>query len=412
MQHIKKILVVFCVLRFAFCMQSQVNLVKNPSFEQLKGCPNNYFQADTAMYWGWLNNQCTSSGGGNADIFTSCCTNQSACGMPSNVLGYQKARTGNTYIGICAICSLTYPIGGNSRNYLKGALNSTLISGNNYCLTFYYSTANLDKVVVNQFGIYIDNGAISSYTCNESIPVTPQVQNNPSFFMTDTLNWVKIQGIYVATGNENTITIGNFADSISTQTQSFNSSGGDDPFYFIDDISIVPIDLAAYAGHDTSITQNDSAYIGRASEVGLDDDCVWYILGNTTAIDTIAGMWVKPSATTSYLVEQNICGTVSYDTVVVNVSPLGINKLSVNDKQLIVYPNPSSGELFISGSDLTEKKWNIEITDVTGRIVLQNKYAVTNGLVKLNTQLIDGVYFVRVITSSGFIKQQKVIITN
>jgi len=89
-----------------------------------------------------------------------------------------------------------------------------------------------------------------------------------------------------------------------------------------------------------------------------------------------------------------------------------VNQLPINSNQLMVYPNPSSGELFISGSDLTDKEWSVEITDVTGRIVLQDKYTVTNGLVKLNTQLIDGVYFVRVITSSGFVKQQKVIITN
>ena len=80
-------------------------------------------------------------------------------------------------------------------------------------------------------------------------------------------------------------------------------------------------------------------------------------------------------------------------------------------KTILVYPNPSSGDIFISGSDLTEKQWNVEITDVTGRVVLQNTYQVNQGLIKLNTQLTNGIYLVKVITANGQVQQQKVIIS-
>jgi hypothetical protein len=88
----------------------------------------------------------------------------------------------------------------------------------------------------------------------------------------------------------------------------------------------------------------------------------------------------------------------------------GISTVAVT-KTILVYPNPSSGDIYISGSDLTDKQWNVEITDVTGRLVLQNTYQVNQGLIKLNTQLNNGVYLVKVITANGQVQQQKVIIS-
>ena len=104
------------------------------------------------------------------------------------------------------------------------------------------------------------------------------------------------------------------------------------------------------------------------------------------------------------------CGSITTGITTRVVNTAGINNLtSGNSNQLSVYPNPSAGELYLS-SDVPDKDWTVEISDVTGRIVLHNNYTVTNGLLKLNTTFIDGVYFVKVITPSGFVKQQKVII--
>ena len=410
MKHKLKIFIIGLLLITA-CLKAQNNLVLNPSFEGLRNCPNDGDEADSALNWNWISSLIPTNGACKGELFTPCCSNPTYCSSPYNGVGFQKARTGNSYIGLQTTYFCPIPIN-NYRDYLKGQLSSALQTGKNYCLTFYYNASDRLTYATNRFGAYLDDGAISSYNCCKDIPVTPQVQNNPAIFMSDTMNWVKIQGSFTAIGNENTITLGNFVDSATIQFQLFNSNGTINPYYLIDDVSLLPMDLPAYAGHDTSIAQNDSAYIGRTSEVGLDDDCIWYVLGNATAIDTIAGKWVKPSTTTSYAVEQNICGTVTYDTVIVNVSPLGINKLSANDKQINVYPNPSSGELYISSNDLSNKDLKVEITDIAGRIVLQNSYAVNNGLVKINTQLTNGVYFIRVVNSTGEIQIQKIIFNN
>ena len=411
---VKILFFVFCFLFFDY-IKSQNNLVLNPSFEQLISCPTGWFQADSAKYWGWLYNECDTSfsaqGECRGELYSSCCSNTFYCGVPYNSVGYQWPRTGNSYIELLLIESIPSSSSHNSRDYLKGQLSQTLQAGKQYCLTFYYNVSNSVEYAVNRLGAYVDNGSIGAYNCCKDIPINPQTQNNPAVFMTDTANWIKIQNSFTAIGNENTITLGNFVDSTIIQCQLFNSNGSIGEYYNIDDVSLIAMDLVPYAGHDTTIALNDSAYIGRPNEVGLNDDCIWYVLGNTTPLDTIAGMWVKPTTTTSYVVEQNICGVVSYDTVKVSLITTGIKQFTANNNSLKVYPNPSTGDVFISSSDLNNTAWKLVVTDITGRTVIENNYPANNSLIKLNTQLNNGVYFVKIILPNGSMKQQKVIIT-
>ncbi|MGZ3902660.1 MAG: T9SS type A sorting domain-containing protein [Bacteroidia bacterium] len=307
--------------------------------------------------------------------------------------------------------SIPPSINNNDRTYLKGYLTNPLQLNKNYCLSFYYNASNRIMYSTNRFGAFIDDGSISSYDCWKSIPIIPQVQNNPSFFMSDTLNWVKIQGSFTAIGNENTITLGNFVDSSTVQFQLFNSSGTRGPYYNIDDVSLIPIDLPPWAGRDTTIKLGDSTYIGRPSEVGLDDDCTWYLQGNSTPIDTVAGLWVKPSllGIYSFVVEQNICGTITYDTVNITIIPNGIEYFNTVGK-IFVYPNPGSDQFFISGFEANQSEIKVELYDVAGSLLLQQTLPVQNGLAKLNMQVSSGVYLLRFISGNGIDKQQKLII--
>ena len=381
----------------------------NPSFEQLRNCPNGLNSADSALYWDWLNIG-ASTNACKGELFNSCANMVNAqVGEPYNSTGYQKPRTGHTYIALQSTYFTTTATN-NLRDYLKGQLSPILQAGKKYCLTFYYNAANRIEYATNRFGAYVDNGSIASYNCCKDIPIIPQVQNNPVVFMTDTLNWVKIQNSFTAIGNENTITLGNFVDSATIQFQLFNSNGSLNPAYLIDDISLIDVGLPANAGHDTTIAQNDSTYIGRASEVGLDDDCVWYMLGNTTAIDTVAGMWVKPSTTTGYVVEQNICGTITYDTVLVIVSPLGIEQLAVGDNQVTVYPNPAQNSLQLTLAG-NSKIQEINLYDVLGNELNPPLNPLQGGeLINLDvSSLQNGVYFIQVKTKENNYTQKVIV---
>ena len=417
MKHIFKILfTIYCLLFVAYRPKAQVNLVMNPSFEELVNCPAYVCTADTAQYWTWVNNTTWNPSNQHdcrGSILTTCCTIPYNCGIPDTYFGYQWPRTGSSFI--CLATAYSPPVNPsphNGREYLKGQLTTTLQIGKNYCLTFYYNATNEIQYATNRFGAYVDNGIVATYSCCAPMPVTPQVQNDTNVFMTDTLHWVKIQGSFTAIGNENTITLGNFVDSSVIKRQLFNSSAMHVPLYNIDDVSLIAMDLVPYAGHDTTIALNDSTYIGRASEVGLDDDCIWYVLGNTTPLDTIAGMWVKPTTTTNYVVEQNICGIITYDTVLVSVIPTGIKQFMANNKQFMVYPNPTTGTVYISTTNISEVNLYVEVQDLTGRAISKQNLPVNNGVVTLQNILVNGAYMINMRGSDGKTVTQRLVVNN
>jgi hypothetical protein len=339
------------LLFFGLSSKCQVNLVLNPSFEDLNSCPTDNRQISKAQYWDTLVN----GGGGTPDLFNECCTNvNNTCGVPINWTnkGYQYPKTGTSYTGIVAASSFSN--GTTGREYMQGTLNNTLVSGQIYCVKFYLSLSNASKFSCVTVGAYFDNGLIQ--TGNHSLPlqpVNPQILNSNTQ-LDDSLNWVAIEGSFTANGTEQYITIGNFFPDSLSGIQSFQPGGSflffEGAYYYIDDVSVIDISTPAFAGNDTTITAGDSIYLGRPSEIGLDEACVWFLDG--MPIDTVAGITVAPDSTTTYILEQTICGNVQYDTVTVTIDTGTATSLAQFTKQEIrVFPNPSSGEIFIKANE-------------------------------------------------------------
>jgi len=89
------------------------------------------------------------------------------------------------------------------------------------------------------------------------------------------------------------------------------------------------------------------------------------------------------------------------------------NLLPVNrSASLYVYPNPSTGRVYISGFDGNQKTAVIEITDVTGKLIYKQQNNLSNGMVELSLPFANGVYFVHAINQLGVMQIQKLIITN
>jgi gliding motility-associated-like protein len=328
-------LYIVCIL-CVFKINAQVNLVLNPSFEVLDSCPSFLNEANNAKYWDWVNPLPPSHTipDCKGELFNICGFFANGCSEPLNNMGYQKPRTGNSYIGLTTMYSMP-PVTNNKRDYLKGQLKNTLQAGKNYCLKFYYSGGDNMIYATNRFGAYVDNGTVSTYNCCKDMPVTPQAQNNPAVFMTDTMNWVKIQGSFTAFGNENTITLGNFVDSATIQFQLFNSAKFQAADYYIDDVSLLPIDTTAFAGNDKTICAGDKVFIGRKQEVGL--DCIWYDLSGNQLSDS-AGWFAQPAQTSSYVVKMDNCN-ISYDTVTITVIPNVKGKVTITASPQNICPN-------------------------------------------------------------------------
>jgi hypothetical protein len=91
------------------------------------------------------------------------------------------------------------------------------------------------------------------------------------------------------------------------------------------------------------------------------------------------------------------------------------NKQNVTESKtpvMAIYPNPTTGKVYVSGFNVNEKTTIIEITDLTGKVVYRQQSNIGNGVAELHLNLVNGVYFVHVVNTSGTTQIQKIVITN
>ncbi len=248
MRYIKMLVFIFFLL-FNNTLFSQTNVVPNPSFEIINECPTSMGQINLAFPW--------FAPATSSDYYNSCFYSPFPipCGgasVPNNNAGYQEARTGQAYAGI-GFCELGWPNGG-YREYIEVKLLDTLKTGKIYCVEFWVSLSRGCgyplPIGIDAIGAYFSKDTLK-YSDGDTIQVfnvIPQVQNPEWNIITDTTNWVKISGWFVAQGGEDYMTIGNFKTDANTHTlvayTNTPGSNGDIAYYYIDDVSVVECDTA------------------------------------------------------------------------------------------------------------------------------------------------------------------------
>jgi hypothetical protein len=356
-------LVVFLFPNYSFGQIA--NYVNNGGFEDIYSCsfPNNIF---LVKKWRSIDSLPTGC------VFFSKCSNIN--NIPLSGFTYQFSRSGLSHIGLTLYCTNPCNYNG-SRSYVRNRLKQNLQPGKSYCVKFYVNITNNSSHGIDKIGAYFGDNFIDTIT-KPNLPLTylvPQIQNPNNNVIIDTLNWTLITGTFVATGNEKHLVLGNFFFDGQTNTSIINSSTNYTVTdVLIDDVSCIPIDLPAYAaaGNDIWAIPGNTLYLGRPQDIGIDEACMWYKLPNiTTAIDTAAGITVTVSITTNtYIVRQEICGNVKWDTVVVHASGLGLVSSSGVENSNKIYPNPANDIL------------NIEFVTLSGVEASNTKYSIINSL--------------------------------
>lgn len=223
------------------------NMVYNPSFEEYRQCPQRIDSRGTlTTVDAWY--QPTA---GSADYYNVC--GRRECQVPNNKLGSQPARTGVGYCGI--YCSQD-----NYREYLQTELREPLVPGATYEVTFHVSLAELSPEAVGTLGALFTSYRLADSSYNillhrewrqvgparQAIATnfTPQVCGAPDQPLTDTEQWQRVSGHFVAQGGERFLTIGNFAPASHS---GLVSRGGDEAilrgaYYYIDDVSVRCLD--------------------------------------------------------------------------------------------------------------------------------------------------------------------------
>lgn len=226
----------YFLILFSIATFSQTNLVQNGSFEQIDSCYGNFAPLGLDVFqWsgcvGWSNPTYASS-----DLWC----NNGVVGtlQPPNLpAGYQLPKTGDNMAGIFVLDAAfqTY------REYLQAELSEILINNIIYELIIYVNVP-FNFNVTSSFGAYFSTNFISVPSSYDNLPFLPQVKNNESIFITDTLDWQKISLLYKAKGGEKYLVLGNFLDSLSMINVTSASQDDDSLFgniyFFIDDVEV------------------------------------------------------------------------------------------------------------------------------------------------------------------------------
>lgn len=300
-------------------------------------------------------------------------------GIPYSNYCYQWPRNGDNFLITGLYNATANP---QLRGYPRNRLKQPLEAGKVYCVSFYVNLTNQSTHGIDAIGAYFsDSGVDSIHACNEALTyLVPQIQNPANNIITDTLHWTLINGQFTANGTEKYLIIGNFRSDANTNISLVNPANlpANAADYNVDDVSVIARDLPAYAGVDKSFLPGDSVFIGRQSDVGIDEVCLWYklptvITPTTPAIDTIAGMWVKPMVTTTYVVKQQLpCSTVKWDTVVVYQTAVGLGEISLNSLEFNLYPNPANENLNITGT-IDNGAYEVTIYDTFGQVLREEE---------------------------------------
>ncbi len=380
---------IWCFVLFGFVSKIQVNLVFNPNFENVLSCPTGPNLIKLAAGWDTLK----SGGGGAPDLFNSCSNPNNFYGVPNNLFGlsYQIPKSGISYVNMALFVNSLAFI---QREYIQTKLIQPLVVGKTYCVSYYVSLTNRSQFAIDELGAYFDNGTIYAPYYAPAV-VTPQVKSPSGVYYSDTLNWMKVEGQYIATANYDYLTIGNFkSQAAATYTLAYPSSSGILAEYYIDDVSVVEINSKADAGQDKTICVGDSAFIG-INEEAL--DCQWF--NNNIQIAQSAGIWVKPITNQQYVIKQDVCGNISYDTVQVNIKNVNCNPVVNSEIPNTFTPNGDGVNdtwHFNLGSDVIINEF--EVYNRWGNLIKKleidnSNYILWDGYTTSGESCSDGIYF-------------------
>jgi gliding motility-associated-like protein len=258
---------IFLSVFSSFCGRAQVNLVPNPSLEIIDSCYGtssglgfDVFQWSACL--GWRNPTFASS-----DLW---CENGIVGNLspPSISPGlYQYPRSGSNMAG----CILFDPIDSNYREYVQTSI-IPMAPGMNYSISFYVNVMSNDNVT-SSMGAYISSSAIGNSSSFTALPFVPQISNPLNSFISDTLDWTLVSGIYRASGGEQYMTIGSFDPYPGFPLQQNDSFAGM-IYAFVDDVSITQISLQysfpnVFTPNDDDVNSTWAPTISGTSNVSI-----------------------------------------------------------------------------------------------------------------------------------------------
>ena len=397
------------------------NLVNNPSLEEYSTCPNDFSQIQYAKNW--------SAGceyGTSTDYFNSCMLADSNLFIFfKQPLTQFKPSTGNAEAGLLLLLQ-SNTTATQIREALSSKLKLRLIVSNcykvsfkirfyGYCLYWInidnlnYPTDRVSALLSPDSTIYPTSGFADLFQLHPQINYHGPVLN-------DTTAWVKVEGSFVAQGNEQWIHITSFVPDDSVAVYMLPSllnqvdSSYMPSYYLIDDVSVYPCDAPVYAanaGKDTCVNAGNSTTIGTPRR---DEYLYWWYDMQGHLLDTTATLTVSPAQTTSYvLVQKDFKFDETRDTVTVSVGNCPLPDYSNLDFE--IYPNPCSGEVHIRFNAKIPEGTVLQLYDMIGQQIAQYPLTGNGNAATVNLgELATGVYHATVVVPDVMKKSVKLVV--
>ncbi len=234
-------------LVFLSLISNSQNLVPNSSFEEYISLPSETNEIQKCKYW-------YSPRGLSPDYFHAEATTPTynytapVVSVPDNIFGYQKAKSGNAYVGITTFDSEHYTF----REMIAVKLIKKLKKDSIYKVSFYISLSEDNIYFHNYFGVNIGKDSLSKVKTRNGYgkviaPNSITIKVNTTIAK-DTTDWHLVQTIYLAKGGEQYLWIGLTKKNINRIrfwiTKLFHKTGwgGDhSAYYYIDDVTVVKI---------------------------------------------------------------------------------------------------------------------------------------------------------------------------
>ncbi len=227
------------ILLQVFCFSQ--NLVLNGDFEDYSLCPDNYSYPNVIPYEITKCTNWSAPTRGTSDYFNACnnLTFSKIVGVPQNNLGFQNAYNGNAYVG-----AILYEFYADSIwwEYVQGEFKQPLEKNKLYQFSLSISLAEVSDLMIKEIGVYFSNNRVTNTTAN-NLNVQPQIKFRDTDFFSDTINWVKLEGKFIANGGEQYLTIGNFLNYQQTDTlrKPITDNPRNQSYYYIDGIETIDV---------------------------------------------------------------------------------------------------------------------------------------------------------------------------
>jgi hypothetical protein len=324
----KKITFFFLIL-LSIKLQSQINLLPNPSFETTLSCPASAGCWNSCANWNNISFNTGFGLWGTPDYFHPCGSGGTA--PPATFAGTCNVHTGNAMAALI-MYNVPFP---NYREYLSTQLNCSMQPGLTYTLSFWITngTGIISPWVIKNIGVHFSTIPLTQNGWSV-INVIPQCEVTS---IISTSVWTQYTFTVIPTATWNYLTIGSFRNDVSnTPTMFFPNPGGNPSSYanyFFDDIVVL-----APANTTSTIVMNSSSgnfslCSGQQLTLSASGANTYTWNGATVSPTLVVSPTVTSIYTVSSLVSSGCSSTLSTNVKTITVSPQPV--LSVNGSSTI-----------------------------------------------------------------------------